>query len=1069
MRHLLLATTCSLALAGAASAETSITTKRTAPVSTSTIKDGAADDIKITSAGSIELTTAGSVALTVDAARKVTNEGTIQVSNANGASAIVANAGMGGGIIHSGKIIVDESYTPTDGDNDGDLDGPFAVGSNRHGIRTLGAYNGDITIARAGSIVIEGNDSFGIRLDGPLTGNFSHDGTTSVLGDRAVGVRAGDISGNVRLAGAVAAQGVDAVGAAFLGNVGGTLTIQGAITSTGYRYTTVPADPSKLDADDLLQGGSAVIVEGNVAGGIVLAVPPKDSSATDDDEDKDGIKDSEEGSANVRSFGAAPAMRIGSASQDIVIGAVPATGSGYGLIIDGSIAGSGLYTGVAGNGLQIGGLGGDVTIAGGIGVAGGVFASAKDASATALRLGEGASTPLLHVTGKVESTNTSKDGTTATAVRIDQGADLSGLRNAGTIKATTGEAGTAVAIIDRSGTLTILENSGTISATGAKADSNRNIAIDLTTTTANVIVRQTQVGAGIAAPTITGDILLGSGNDLLEIADGTVTGRAHFGAGNDTFRLLGDAVYTGDVDFGAGTSTMSLAGTAMFKGKADFGGSASTLSIGGTSVFQGGFANAGQLAVTIAGGALDLTSPAQISSLAVTDKGILAVTLGEAGNSTAHLSVSGNASFAADSKLILRVSDIEKAVGDHLVVRAGTLTGADNVKPETTLVPYLYKASLKSTADSLSVTLGRKTTTEMELNRSETAAFDAVYAALSKDEKVEGAFLGITDGDAFRTSLRQMLPDHAGGTFQVVTQGSRTFARMLDDPTGPFKDEGKWGYWINQIAWGVEKGRGDTASYETSGWGIGGGAEIKTGLGSFGASLAYFWGRNRDKETTNQVTADQLEVAGYWRLKSGGFRATARGAMGFIDLDGVRHFEGKNGTESVSLTANGERSARLHSAMGTVSYDIVSGGGISFRPVVSVDYYRLHEKGYTETGGGKAFDLIVRSRTSDELAVTGSAVLGIDMGGQDQWSGWSRVEIEGGRREIVSGKLGSTVARFADGNDFTLLPDARESGWVGRLRGVAGNSGFQIGGELGAEEHQGNWALSLRASLRVGL
>jgi hypothetical protein len=1069
MRHFLLASTCCLALASAASAETSIATKTTSPVRTSAIKDGAADDIKITSAGSIELTTAGSVAVTVDASRKVTNEGTIQISNANNASGIVANAGTGGGIVHSGKIIVDETYTPTDGDNDGDLDGPFAVGANRHGIHTLGAYTGDITVARAGSITIEGNDSFGIRLDGALTGNFSHDGTTSVLGDRAVGVRASDISGNARLAGSVTAQGLDAVGAAFLGNVGGTLTIQGAISSTGYRYTTAPADPSKLDADDLLQGGSAVIVEGDVAGGIILAVPPKDASATDDDEDKDGIKDSEEGSAAVRSFGAAPAMRIGSASRDITIGAVPATGSGYGLIIDGAIAGSGVYAGVAGNGLQIGGLGRNVTIAGGIGVAGAVTATAKDASATALRLGGGASTPVLHVTGRVEASNTSKAGTTATAVQIDQGANLAGLRNAGTIKATTGDEGTAAAIVDRSGTLSILENSGAISATGAKADSNRNIAIDLTANVSGAIVRQTQVAAGITAPTITGDILLGSGNDLLEIADGTVTGRTLFSDGNDTLRLLGDAVYSGTVEFGAGSSAMTLAGTSVFKGKADFGGNASTLSIGGTSVFQGTLANSGQLAVSIAGGALDLAGPAQISSLAVTDKGVLAVTLGQAGNATPHLAVAGTASFAADSKLVLRVSDIEKAVGDHLIVRAGTLTGANNLGVQTTLVPYLYKASLKNTADTISVTLGRKTTAELGLNRSETAAFDAIYAALAKDDKVEGAFLGITNGAVFRSRLRQMLPDHAGGTFQVVTQGSRTFARMLDDPTGPFKDEGKWGYWINQIAWGVEKGRGDTASYETSGWGFGGGGEIKTGIGGFGASVAYFWGRNRDKDTSNQITADQFEIAGYWRLKSGGFRATARGSMGFINLDGERHFEGVNGSEAVSLTANGDRSARLYSAMGTLSYDVVSGGGISFRPVVSLDYYRLHEKGYTETGGGKAFDLIVRSRTSDELAVTGSAVVGIDMGGQDQWSGWSRIEIEGGRREIVSGNLGNTIARFADGNDFTLRPEDRESGWVGRLRGVAGNSGFQIGGELGAEEHQGNWALSLRASLRVGL
>ncbi|MBN8832414.1 MAG: autotransporter outer membrane beta-barrel domain-containing protein, partial [Sphingomonadales bacterium] len=561
----------------------------------------------------------------------------------------------------------------------------------------------------------------------------------------------------------------------------------------------------------------------------------------------------------------------------------------------------------------------------------------------------------------------------------------------------------------------------------------------------------------------------GTGNNLFDIAAGTVTGDTYFRAGDDTLKLTGDAVYSGTVNFGRGAAAMSLAGTSQFKGTANFRGGASTLNVGTGSVFTGSLVEANNLAVTLAGGALDLSAPASISSLNVTDKGTLAVTLGAAGNTTPLLNVAGTASFAADSKLVVRVANIDQAVGNHLVLSAGTLTGANNVTAQTALVPFLYKATLSTSGNNLNVALARKSTGDLGLNRSEGAAFNAVYAALSKDAKVAGAFLGITEGEAFRGTLRQMLPDHAGGTFQAVTQGVRTFARMLDDPTGPFKDEGKWGYWIDQIAWGVEKGRGDTTAYETSGWGIGGGAEIKTGVGNFGASVAYYWGRNRDTETANQVTANTYEVAGFWRLKRGGLRATTRGSIAFVNLDGARRFEGTNGTDKISLTANADRSARLYTAMSTVSYDMTSGSALSLRPVLSVDYYRLKEKGYTETGGGDAFNLAVRSRTSDELAVTASGVVGLNFGGEDQWSGWSRIELEGGRREIVSGNLGATVAQFKDGNAFTLLPDERESGWIGRVRGVAGNSGFQIGGEVGAEQFQGNWALSLRASLRVGL
>ena len=55
-----------------------------------------------------------------------------------------AAAGVTGEIANSGKIIIDETYTPVDIDKDGDLDGPFAQGARRTGIRTSGAFTGNI-------------------------------------------------------------------------------------------------------------------------------------------------------------------------------------------------------------------------------------------------------------------------------------------------------------------------------------------------------------------------------------------------------------------------------------------------------------------------------------------------------------------------------------------------------------------------------------------------------------------------------------------------------------------------------------------------------------------------------------------------------------------------------------------------------------------------------------------------------------------------------------------------------------------------------------------------------------
>ena len=63
---------------------------------------------------------------------------------------------------------------------------------------------------------------------------------------------------------------------------------------------------SKLDAEDLLQGGPAVRISASVKGGVLLDTRPKDSNPDDKDEDKDGIEDAKEGNASVISYGAAP-------------------------------------------------------------------------------------------------------------------------------------------------------------------------------------------------------------------------------------------------------------------------------------------------------------------------------------------------------------------------------------------------------------------------------------------------------------------------------------------------------------------------------------------------------------------------------------------------------------------------------------------------------------------------------------------------------------------------------------------------------------------------------------------
>jgi uncharacterized protein with beta-barrel porin domain len=167
----------------------------------------------------------------------------------------------------------------------------------------------------------------------------------------------------------------------------------------------------------------------------------------------------------------------------------------------------------------------------------------------------------------------------------------------------------------------------------------------------------------------------------------------------------------------------------------------------------------------------------------------------------------------------------------------------------------------------------------------------------------------------------------------------------------------------------------------------------------------------------------------------------------------------------VTRSADSKWNGKLYSASGGLSYEIRS-GRFTARPNALVEYYRLKEKGYTETGGGSAFDLIVDSRTSDEAAASASLALGYDFMGHEPDSDWLRLEIEGGRRQILSGSLGNTVAHFEGGQPFTLTPEQRTDGWRGGVRLAGGGTGITIAGEVNAEQQQGHASIGGRLGLQ---
>jgi hypothetical protein len=286
-----------LLFASQAMADVTITDKRTAPVATGTIDGGAPANIIISNAGGVKITTPGPI-VTVNSNNTVVNNGDISSVDVDGSIGVQINGGTTTSLTNNAVITINDSLnqagSATDTDKDGDLDGPFANGTGRYGIRVsgAGAVTGNILNGASGAITIEGNNSYGISLESALIGNFTNFGSVSITGNNIYAIRStAPITGAVMVNGLVSATGQNAVGLALDGNVNGAVTLQGSVSVTGFRYASRPsiaASRAILDADDLLQSGPAVRIAGDVTGGVNLGVAP----VADQDNDNDGWLDS---------------------------------------------------------------------------------------------------------------------------------------------------------------------------------------------------------------------------------------------------------------------------------------------------------------------------------------------------------------------------------------------------------------------------------------------------------------------------------------------------------------------------------------------------------------------------------------------------------------------------------------------------------------------------------------------------------------------------------------------------------------------------------------------------------
>lgn len=926
-----------------------------------------------------------------------------------------------------------------------------------------GTVTGPILIESAATINVEGDNSSAISIESPLVGNFTSYGAISATGTDATGIDiTAPVTGNVDVLGSVAAKGEGAVAVDIQGDVTGRTNVQGTVQSTGYRYTVRPQNKpanggfngvvylENLGPSDLLQGGSAVNIGANLSQGLVFDRAPtygpngiegddnnngvKNGDEDDDgdgiknredtDRDGDGLLDSAEGTATISAFGSAPAVNIGSVTRDITLGAVGTGDAAYGLVNRGQIYAYGVYDNVNATALRIGGNAGQTTtLVGGMRNEGEIQAVGTGGDATAINLGTGANAATISNTGTIRSTASSATDTVrqSTAIQIDAGATVGSIVNNESIQADgVGKTVNTTAINDLSGTLTSVTNYRNISAysisgSDAVTAEGRRIAINAANNTAGFTYVQDGVTGGVTTttpdtdgdgvpdarePVTVGDILLGSGNDVVDIRNGTVTGA---------------------IDFGTGTGSLIISGGANVSG----------------AILSGD----GQLSIDVAKGSLDArqTATTNIAALNVGSQSLLTLTLDPLNSTIGGFNVSGHANLADGAGLSIRFDTLLQDAERFTVIDANTLTVGN---PNTLLVnanaPYVYilGAEADVAAGKVYVDARRRTASEAGMNASETAAYDALYAGLADNAAIRGAVLGQTSRDGFFDIYEQMMPDHSGGTLMSLASGVDAVTRALTGRNANI-GVGETSAWVQEINFYADKDKNETYGFRTEGFGVAGGVERGTNLGNVGISAAFTASDMHDPESAAEevLSASLLELGLYWRAQGQAWTTWARAAGGYASFESTRRLV----YDGLNLKADADWNGYTIAAAAGASYE-KHFGKVNVRPEIYGEYFSLHEGARTESGGGDGFDLDFKSRDSHIMSGVAAVNIGYGFGS----TGWIRPEVRIGYRHNLSVDGGETIARIASGGDyFTLKGDGLEGG--GAILGFRLNVGNDLG------------------------
>lgn len=1079
-RAALLGVSLQAIIAAPSFAQVTIDTATTEAVSTSTADNGAPADLEITSSGSIALEESpGVTAVTVDSSNSFTNDGSIEITNSNDVVGLRIRPGLSSTISGAGSISIVDDYEREDTDDDGDLDGPLATGSNRIGVllEEGGALTGDVSL---GFVSVIGNDSAGVSMRSALDGNFETLSTVVVVGSNTIAIDLReDLSGDLRVSGGVSAQGEGAVGVNVAGAVSGEFQINSSLTATGFTSTTISnyADPDELDEDDtpiserrdpddLLNGGSALQIGNSLSRGLLINGAATGGTDPTDDE-KDVVQDFNENrtTGSVSSYGSAPALLLSAPSgggSDLVLGLVRESvrdtldddededtseiigvfDYNYGLMNRGTISGVGVNIGFDATALRIEGAADGATstiIAGGILNTGTITATAYEADAVAILLGSGSQAPQLVNSSAITATTYTEGQDASTGILIGAGAALPVLTNSGSITATVrGYDGSPTAIQDLSGTLTSFTNQSRISAGYIDDDAEddvtsglgRAVALDFRSGS-GITVTQTDV---VDNSRIYGDILLSSGDDTINLLSGLIQGDVEFGAGADRLNIS-SADYVGNLSFGGSSANIVLSSGANLYGTLELGVAAPIINVASGSVFEGiisgGTQTGGQLNVSDATFNNLTTESLQLDSLNLEAGAMVAIYV-DAEDSSAtqsRLLVDGAANIASDVVFTPRFYNFTREAFTVRVLEAGQLVlggSIEDMLDDST--PFFFDLSLQSNEAENTIDLvGQiKTAESLGLNARQTNAYESVIDLVLTSDDAASALAAIDNAGGFQRTYSDLLPSQDATVLRVLasnaTSGFGATARRLN-LVSDAPDTSR-GIWAEQF--GVFQTIDSTAAangVSTGGYGVALGMELAANRsGAFGlfGSLESVESEEHGRSFA-PLNISNKSIGAYGGVRLGDLRLNSSASYGFLEFISNRQYELGGADQS----GRAEWSGGVANANLSATYS-VDAGRLSIHPFIAADYTVLNQDGYIEASTTDSPFSLNASESSSGLA-TGSAGARLTARWGDKASLEFAPELTLGYRSVLSYSAADAEYQFSGGSGvevFTAGEDA---------------------------------------------